>query len=59
MLKKAAVHNINTKNKYRLIDNLPHFERCRKPSRATTVASKYSTFTTYTRVVDHPPPSNA
>jgi len=52
---KAAVHNINTKNKYHLIDNLPPFECCRKPSRPTTVASKYSIFTIYSRVVEHPP----
>lgn len=58
MPNKAAAHNINTKNKYHLTDNLPPFECCRKPSRPTTVASKYSTFTIYTRVVDHTPQSN-
>jgi hypothetical protein len=52
---KAAVHNVNTKNKCQLIDKLPPFECCSKSSRPTTVASKYSTFTIHTRVVDHPP----
>jgi hypothetical protein len=59
MPNKAAVQNINTKNKYHLIDNLPPFECCRKPSRPTAVSSKYSAFTIYTRVVEHPHPSNA